>query len=626
MAIPLRQWHLKNFKSVEDQVVDFAPLTVLVGPNSSGKTSLLQSILLAVQATKSESAGDRLPLNGDLVSVGGFQDVVTAGKRGAVTFGGTFCFERPRPSPTRRRVYDPLNPEQYRWEASMRGAPPEDPGASIIRSISLEVLASSELDASLHSVARLKASRTPARRAWGEAQTFGSPTITPFRVSRVSARTPAYTDFEGSFRSLGRRATPIRGISLSGGVPLSFLVERDLHEILLDMWFEAVMRLATDPAALQSAGAQTVQQRFWADLEGTPPADIDDLALEAVRAITRAAKQLKSVPDDELALHRSEVMALFRESARKRRVGVSARGSVRRFMSEIGEQVTSALGPGRPVMVEVERETLLALEEAAAAVRGFLRNRVIHLGPLRQEPQVVYSPGASAAAGSLGTRGEYTAAVLHTLRDQVIDCPMPRGGSQSRRLGEAVAMWLLQLNVAEAVETGSLGRPGLELRIREVGASRMRDLTSVGVGISQLLPVVVACLMARPESLVLLEQPELHLHPALQQRLADFLVACSEADRQLIVETHSDHLVSRLRFTIADDPTDQLTERIAFLHAQKDSSDRTAFTRVVPNRFGGLEDWPPGFFDQAAEESKKILQAALAKRQRTTSSPIEQDQ
>ena len=57
------------------------------------------------------------------------------------------------------------------------------------------------------------------------------------------------------------------------------------------------------------------------------------------------------------------------------------------------------------------------------------------------------------------------------------------------------------------------------------------DLTSVGVGISQVVPVIVMCLLAPPGSLVLLEQPELHLHPALQQRLGDFLLACARAGR-----------------------------------------------------------------------------------------------
>src|SRR5262245_7132420 len=101
----LRSWTLKNFKSVEDATVDFAPLTVVVGANSSGKSSLLQSILMAVQATQSQTVGDRFPLNGSLVSLGGYRDVVTVGIRGAITIGGTFAPQIGRRTRSQRPEY-----------------------------------------------------------------------------------------------------------------------------------------------------------------------------------------------------------------------------------------------------------------------------------------------------------------------------------------------------------------------------------------------------------------------------------------------------------------------------------------------------------------------------------------
>jgi hypothetical protein len=386
-----------------------------------------------------------------------------------------------------------------------------------------------------------------------------------------------------------------------------------LHQVLLELWFSAHLRVDDELEQMRRMGAQ---EQLLKPEQTVPEALIDHFTREAATGVKRAARLLKDVPDDELAFHRHEIVAFFRESGRKLRFSVTDRASLRAFSEVIGQRATTQLGAGRPVLVEIEREAVLPLEDAAASIRSFLRNRVTYLGPLREEPQVVYSPGAPAAAGFLGTKGEYTAAVLHTLADQVIDCPMPRGGSRPQRLRESVSMWLSHLRIAESIETGSLGRPGLELKIREAGSTRPRDLTSVGVGVSQLVPVVVACLIARPESLVLLEQPELHLHPALQQGLADFLLRCSEADRQLIVETHSDHLVSRLRYRIAADTTEGLLDRLAFLHVEKDSAGRTSFTSVKPNQFGGFDAWPAGFFDQSAEESRRILNAAVAKRSR----------
>jgi predicted ATPase len=128
-----------------------------------------------------------------------------------------------------------------------------------------------------------------------------------------------------------------------------------------------------------------------------------------------------------------------------------------------------------------------------------------------------------------------------------------------------------------------------------------------------VLPVVVTCLLAAPGSLILLEQPELHLHPAAQQRLGDFLLACARSGRQLVVETHSEYVLSRLRLRVAEDEA-VLGALAVYFGEQRD--DVSEFRQVPLNEFGGIDEWPIGFFDQAAAESRKILEAALEKRDR----------
>jgi predicted ATPase len=112
----------------------------------------------------------------------------------------------------------------------------------------------------------------------------------------------------------------------------------------------------------------------------------------------------------------------------------------------------------------------------------------------------------------------------------------------------------------------------------------------------------------------MLEQPELHLHPALQQRLGDFLLACANSGRQLIVETHSEYIVSRLRRRIAAAPEDSLVSTVEILFAEKDEQGDTHFRPVRANEYGGIEEWPKGFFDQTASEAQEILRAAVKKR------------
>src|SRR6202790_1626766 len=102
--VSLKQWRLEDFKSVTKASVDFKPLTILVGSNSSGKSTLLQSILLMSQAAATVGAGEAFSLNGTLVSLGAFEDVVCAWKPKYFGIGGTLAlpFDPDWPAPTRR--------------------------------------------------------------------------------------------------------------------------------------------------------------------------------------------------------------------------------------------------------------------------------------------------------------------------------------------------------------------------------------------------------------------------------------------------------------------------------------------------------------------------------------------
>lgn len=142
------------------------------------------------------------------------------------------------------------------------------------------------------------------------------------------------------------------------------------------------------------------------------------------------------------------------------------------------------------------------------------------------------------------------------------------------------------------------------------------DSIHVGVGVSQVLPIIVQCLVAGPGALVVLEQPELHLHPAAQQRLADFLLACTAWGQNIIVESHSEYLVLRLRRRIAEDLSDALRSQVSILFAERDSTGATRYRDVELTPTGGVVEWPAGFFDQGPDEAHQLLIAA-AERQRS---------
>ena len=130
---------------------------------------------------------------------------------------------------------------------------------------------------------------------------------------------------------------------------------------------------------------------------------------------------------------------------------------------------------------------------------------------------------------------------------------------------------------------------------------------------SQVLPILVMCLLADPDTTLIFEQPEIHLHPRVQTLLGDFFLSMSLLGKQCILETHSEYLVSRLRFRAAAAESADIAKRIRMYFVEK-QGESSSFRPVVVNEFGAIVDWPEGFFDQSQNEAEATLRAAMNKR------------
>ena len=152
----------------------------------------------------------------------------------------------------------------------------------------------------------------------------------------------------------------------------------------------------------------------------------------------------------------------------------------------------------------------------------------------------------------------------------------------------------------------------MEIEISASTGAGRYALADSGFGYSQLLPIVVRALLLQPGESLTVEQPELHLHPALQIRLADFFATIAAHDRQVIIETHSEHIVNALRVRAAECPptTDAETIRIYFIDA---SSAPPTVHDLVVGTDGSVDDWPPGFFGEALTLTGRLLRARARK-------------
>lgn len=213
--------------------------------------------------------------------------------------------------------------------------------------------------------------------------------------------------------------------------------------------------------------------------------------------------------------------------------------------------------------------------------------------------------------GFLGVRGEHTVNFLrHHARDEVPDGPLRHPRAQSALLLEQAAAWMGELCPRVDLRADAIGgTDSVRLSYGFDGGplgttNHRRRPANVGFGLTYALPIVVACLTARPGSLVLLENPEAHLHPHGQTRMAALAAAAAAHGAQLIVETHSDHVLNGVRLAVKEG---RLAPEQAVLHYFR--GDGTGAEVVSPrvDRDGLLDQWPEGFFDELENTLDRLL-------------------
>jgi hypothetical protein len=137
------------------------------------------------------------------------------------------------------------------------------------------------------------------------------------------------------------------------------------------------------------------------------------------------------------------------------------------------------------------------------------------------------------------------------------------------------------------------------------------NVAAMGEGVSQLLPIAASILASSPHQIALIEQPEIHLHPALQADVGDLLVSqTARGKRQFVVETHSEHLLLRVRRRLAEGALSP--DQVAILYVER-SGPESKVRKLGLSDNGQISDWPEGFFSEGYAEA---LALATAKRRR----------
>ena len=231
----------------------------------------------------------------------------------------------------------------------------------------------------------------------------------------------------------------------------------------------------------------------------------------------------------------------------------------------------------------------------ADRLRGLTYLTAERLGP--REYYILEDPQLTPV---VGPRGEHTVSVLHSGGDThaldgltIQDVPPTRLRQVEARMGRFF--------------------PGCELVIEKVshanavtlGLRTSKDMVfhrpiHTGFGLTQVLPIIVAALSARRDGLLLIENPEVHLHPAGQAAMGEFMAEVAAAGVQVLLETHSDHVLNGIRRAVKNRtlPPDDVALHFFQPRRNDEQDDSPQVQSPILDTDGNIDVWPDGFFDQ----------------------------
>lgn len=539
--VKIREWLVENFKAISHVSTTLPPLTVLAGANSSGKSSLLQSLLFLAQ-----SDDEDIVLNGPLARLGDPRDVIRDGAD-HIALGAV----------VEARIDDSSESSSLAFRIELK----DSAGELVVKSLAVYLDDEPIIDATARGISPSQVAEINPARA----------NLTLLRVTEL----------------YGKRAPAKTYIGFGGLSPEVFIYRQKLQENTRALRRGLRSKSRVERSRAAELLLMEMRRRLSAKNVNFP---FDVLEMPTGPAV----HTILGWDDGTLDLVLADLSELLPGSEW---VPVQvARFAYTHSQGMRGVYQSDSLGSQK------YNQALRSLSVVSDALRT-LRTSVRYLGPLRAEPRVVSPTGGNYRSLPVGARGEFTADLLAHDKDRRIRFNDWDGVSRSEALPVAISLWAHYLGIGDSVAVMDQGKLGRGLRVIVNGVER--DLTTIGVGASQVLPVLALVLGAPRGALLLLEQPELHLHPAVQARLADFFLF-ARPDLHVVVETHSEYLVTRLRLRAAESRI--RPGKVDVLFASQVAG-ATSMRSLTLDEFGDFGDWPEGFFDTQDRDSRELVAA-----------------
>lgn len=585
MAIVLKGIEIENFKSyTEKQYIHFSDLSVLLGANSSGKSTALQALLIMKQTIECNSPDEELLMSGKYVALGDFDDVISDPKKDY--FSLAVVLEETEKSENE------IENDEFKITWYFKRA---DDGISAMLTkldIVYETMALSFERAENMHYMYINGKRSP---------------FSTVLANLIMVKYNIHYDIEFNnklaelLNELSKELLTKKVTTVQTDQPVS------LSEIE-KFYFKLMDRIQTSEDKnyniLEEHGEMAKRVGELLDKFG----EMELPRFEAISRILPKELRLKML---ELALSGLDTMENVDNIISKYEKYLSDYSMIKHRVEDFKGVFGLGSNPFRLFDRDVgKKDDLTQLKFALDFYNSFLKNiltKIFFVGPIRETPKGLYNIGFETIPKYVGPTGSYFASVLlhenkkereYILPDRVEKCT----------LSDALAEWMIHLNVASAVDVDKKNSFGFSVSIKNMEQVKS-DIMNVGIGTSQVLPVLISVLLSEPNEILVFEQPELHLHPYSQSRLADMFTEFCKHGRKIILETHSEYFLLRLRYHIVKEYYSKDATAVNFFQ----NKGGTKVTSANVSGYGNI-DYPEDFRDETQELLNSILEASFERK------------
>ena len=240
--------------------------------------------------------------------------------------------------------------------------------------------------------------------------------------------------------------------------------------------------------------------------------------------------------------------------------------------------------------------------ELNSLLNSELKN-IRYLSPIRARPERAYVH-YSQDVSQLNEDGSNSAHILWAKRTEKVQWK-----NEDYPLAEAVNKCINTIGLSQEISPDKVGDIIYKVGIKESTSGSDVSLADVGFGYSQVIPIILMGLLNKKENLMLIEQPEIHLHPSSAANLADLFLGFAENDKRFIIETHSQEFINKLRLRVIQNP--ELKKKINIVFVEQNKGCGSNIKQFEIDEDGMFPEWPEGFLDESESLARQILEARL---------------